>query len=102
MHGFILMCDLTNDKTVKAIPDWIKQIEERANIIDHAVLVLGNKCDRPHHINQNISSAVESALMYSHPDVLYREISVNLDIEIDRSLADLGGLLVRNKQSYID
>ena len=44
-HGFIIMCDLSDEDSVKNVPMWINEINERSTIRDHVIMVLANKCD---------------------------------------------------------
>ena len=44
-HSFIIMCDLSDEQSVKTVPCWIQEIENRANTEDLVIIVLANKCD---------------------------------------------------------
>ena len=44
-HGFIVMCDLTDEHSVKSVLSWIHEIEERSSTRDSVIMVLANKCD---------------------------------------------------------
>ena len=46
MHGFILICDVTNLSSLREIPDWLQQIETKAQVSEgRQVIVLVNKID---------------------------------------------------------
>ena len=44
-HGFILMCDLSDEHDIKNVASWLYEITERANTLDCVIMVLANKCD---------------------------------------------------------
>ena len=44
--GIILLYDCCNENSFNNIRNWVEQIEEHANT-DVAILLIGNKCDRP-------------------------------------------------------
>ena len=45
MQGFIVMCDLSDEQSVKMVPSWIQMIEERSTVHERVIMVLANKCD---------------------------------------------------------
>ena len=42
--GIILMYDVTDEKSFKSIPEWIKNINDNMNP-NYPIILLGNKCD---------------------------------------------------------
>ena len=46
MHGFIIVCDITNLQSVRDVPDWLEQIERKADVVQgRQVTVLVNKVE---------------------------------------------------------
>ena len=46
MHGFIIVCDITNLQSVRDVPDWLQQIEHKADVVQgRQVTVLVNKIE---------------------------------------------------------
>ena len=45
--GIILMYDMSNYNSFKAIKTWIKIIEESIDITKIGIIIVGNKCDLP-------------------------------------------------------
>ena len=101
IHGFIVMCDLTDEVSMRQLPDWLDEISERANIMDHTILILANKCDQVNQIDQQVAVEVEQKLQERFPEVTYKEISVQCAWELEDSVKELADMLMRNKQSYI-
>ena len=92
-QGFIIMCDLSDESSVMNVPSWIKEIEDRSQTLDHVIMVLANKCDLMDNIDQSIVLDLETDLEHNYPHVEYREISVLLNIYLERSLSDLAEMM---------
>ena len=46
MHGFIIVCDVTNLQSMREVQGWLETIENRAQITDgRQTMVLVNKID---------------------------------------------------------
>ena len=60
-------------------------------------MVLANKCDLLDNIDQAIVVELENELEKCHPNVIYREISVLFNIDVQRSMGELADLLENNK-----
>ena len=57
MHGFIIVCDITNLQSVRDVPEWLKQIESKADVTEgRRVTVLINKIDSLINSDSQISS----------------------------------------------
>ena len=83
------MCDLSDEDSVRNVPLWINEIDERSNTRDHVIMVLANKCDLLDSIDQAIVFELEKELEDCHPNVIYRETSVLFNIDVQRSMGDL-------------
>ena len=81
-QGFVVMCDLTDEHSVKSVPTWIHEIEERSNTRDNVIMVLANKCDLLQNIDQAVVLELENELESNYPNVIYREISVLFNIDL--------------------
>ena len=44
-HAFLVMCDISDDQSLKSVKLWLKEIEARASINDPVIMVLANKCE---------------------------------------------------------
>ena len=45
-HGFIIVCDITNLQSVRDVPDWLQQIERKADVVQgRQITVLVNKIE---------------------------------------------------------
>ena len=99
-QGFIVMCDLSDDHSIKGVPAWLREIEQRATVDERVVMVLANKCDLLNEIDQDCVLELEQTLGKDFPWVVYREISVRFNLEVKESIQILTDLLVINKMSY--
>ena len=46
MHGFVIVCDITNLQSVRDVPEWLRQVERKADVTEgRQVTVLINKID---------------------------------------------------------
>ena len=48
------MCDLSDEHSVRSVPQWIREIEERSSTRDQVIMVLANKVDLQQNIDQNV------------------------------------------------
>ena len=99
-HGFIIMCDLSDEDSVKNVPLWITEISERSNTRDYVIMVMANKCDLIDSIDQSIVVELENELETMYPNVIYHETSVLLNLDVHISMANLADKLESNKYSY--
>ena len=61
MHGFIVVCDVTNLKSVRQVEGWLSLIESRAMVTEgRQVMVLVNKMDT---LGRNTKNSVDSGVM---------------------------------------
>lgn len=91
------MCDISLEESLKSVPQWLRDIGDRSNISDPAIIVLANKCELD--IDQSIVLELETRLQRA--GVLYKEISVQLNIELISAMAELADMLQGRKESYI-
>ena len=62
--------------------------------------MLANKCDLLDNIDQQIVVQLEDDLENQYPHVMYREISVLFNIDVQRSMNDLADALHRAKPLF--
>ena len=122
MHAFILVCDINNCQSLRNVPDWLKQIEERAQITDgRQVMVLVNKIDTLTwmgtqsdadntaymlsqsriQIQEEILVEMRQRVAKDYPEVSIFEVSAKLDMGLKESISALGQALNRNKQKFV-
>ncbi len=87
-QAFIVMCDLSDEHSVSTVPLWIGEIESRTNTQDPVIMVLANKCDLLDSIDPSVFN-LETELIKSYPKVIYQEISVLINIDLQSSMTIL-------------
>jgi len=67
MHGFIVVCDITNLQSIRDVPDWLAQIEHKADVtLGRQIAVFVNKIET---LLSNNGSDTESSVMgYAESD----------------------------------
>lgn len=99
-HGFIVICDLSDEASLKDVPFWITEINERSNILNPVIMVLANKCDLLDSIDQAIVVELENELKASYPNVLYKEASIMLNLDVHSSMRDFADKLAEQKSNF--
>ena len=94
------MCDLSDEVSLKNVLMWITEINERSDIRDPVIMVLANKCDLLDSIDQAIVVELESDLKDYHPDVIYKEASVLLNLDVHSSMRDFSDKLAERRENY--
>ena len=80
--------------------NWIYEINERANIYNPVIMVLANKCDSLDSINQESVLILEREIEEKYPNVMYREISVLFNIDVQSCMSELAGHMQNYRQNY--
>ena len=91
------MCDISDESSLNSVPQWLREIEDRCNISDAVVMVFANKCELD--IDQSVVLKLETRLQ--RQGVPYKEISVQLNIEMESSLKELADMLQERLESFI-
>ena len=94
------MCDLSDEHDVQNVTGWIQEIIERHTVDNFVIMVLANKCDLLDNIDQSIVLNLEDELEESYPFVIYREISVLFNIDLQKSMAELADQMQRYRSSF--
>ena len=63
-------------------------------------MVLANKCDLLDAIDQELVLNLEEEIDKKYPNVIYREVSVLFNIDLQSCMRELAGLMQRYRQSY--
>lgn len=94
------MCDLSEEASLKNVLMWITEVNERSNIRDPVIMVLANKCDLLDSIDQAIVVELENDLKDYHPNVIYKEASVLLNLDVHTSMRDFADRLAERREIY--
>ena len=79
--GIILSYDCCDENSFNNIRKWVKQIEEHANT-DVAILLIGNKCDRP---DKKIDPAKSKQLADEY-GMIFFETSAKCNVNVHDSI----------------
>ena len=126
MHGFIIVCDITNLQSIRDVPEWLKQIERNSDVTEgRQVTVLVNKMESLISLNSSAISgqmqfAAESEMSHSrieiqegaldrlnlvlqrdYPDVGLYEISIAENHQVFESIQDFSEALKTNHTAFI-
>lgn len=65
-HGMIIVCDSTDEKSIKSADFWVKKIRDQGMINKVGVVIVGNKCDLDGKVPKNEAKriALENGLHY--------------------------------------
>lgn len=66
-HGVLLVYDITNEPSFKAVRGWIEQINENVGNDSNVLVLLGNKCDDNENRKISKEQGEEIAKMYNIP-----------------------------------
>ena len=80
--------------------EWIDQIESRASIYDRVIAVLANKCDLLEE-NDQLPFDLEAYLDDNHPDIMYEEVSVLCNINLQDAMRGITRRLLQRKKSFV-
>ena len=94
------MCDITETESLKNALEWIDQIEARSPMHDKVIVVLANKCDLLEEQDQ-LEFDLESHLLQNHPDVMYDEVSVLCNINLQEAMRNIARRLLQRKKSFM-
>ena len=115
VHGFIIMCDITNLASLRNIPAWLAQIEQAADVTaGRQVCVLVNKIETlllDEAASESAQDGVEIAdtaldqlaklLRKRHPGVKLYEVSVKHGFSVQESIGAFGKGLASSRDLFI-
>ena len=117
MHGFIIVCSITDLQSVRDVPFWLEQIELKAQVAEgRQTFVLVNKIElldiastdsmseegkAELEIQEQILNELHKKMVKDFPDVHVEEVSVKLGHMVTQTMQKLGRLLQENEQNFI-
>ena len=94
--GIILMYDVTDEKSFKSIPEWIKNINDNMNP-NYPIILLGNKCDLEGGRNISKEQGEELSKKYG---LSFFETSNKDGINIEDAWLELSKKIIIFKEQY--
>ena len=117
MHGFIVVCSITDLQSVRDVQFWLEQIEHRAQVSEgRQTFVLVNKIElldiassdsmseegkAELEIQEKVLNDLYNKMLKDFPDVHVEEISVKHGHMVTQTMQKLGRLLQENEQTFI-
>lgn len=93
-QGYLVVLDLTNEAQVSQAKEWVAAIEQRCHTKDRVIFVLGNKMDLYDDIDQaHVCHQIENELIANHPEIIYREISVKFNVQLQQTMEEFASAL---------
>lgn len=97
--GFLLIFDLTNERSFLEVQNWIEQLKCHAYCDDPDIVLCGNKCDLEH---QRVVSEFRARQFAERHGLVYLETSAYTGENVRRSIDVLVEKVMRRMEVAVD
>ena len=98
-HAFVVMCDKSDESSLDAVHNCLKEITEHANIKDYVIMVLANKSDL--NVDSQVIQNFEKTLPRDG-SIVFNEISLLPNLQLHNVILNLATMLHERRDSYIE